>query len=232
LPRYKEIIQFLLKNNSLTERSILYYVVYSHPFVVERSELLQRYRDRLRSLVARLNQLDQPIRFGLLGDAELFQGDGWLEPEDGYTWVLAVLDDLVPDRIIKPKILNKQFFEEFISEGGIYPALYITRDEFERFETPPDSRIVIVIRDLRDTLVSYFFSLKHSHPIFDEWGAVIRHRLNELSLEDGLLHLIRFRVNHRLWRRDSKRFYRPGGHLGGMQQKYAGTSVSGVRQEE
>jgi len=328
LPRYQETIRFLLKNDALTERAILYYVVYSHPFVIEQSEQLRLHDTWLRSLLANTNMLNKPIRFGLYGDSRLFRESGWSNPEEGYSWIegeqatlrisigptaaeelilrarlftlikagvldfqtvgivvngspvgewrlttphyqdrevriprslyegasslritfitrdavspaslgdgsdtrrlgialtalrldepkkagegscslptlfhithqktgsqwiLAVLEELVPERIIKPQILNRQFFEEFISEGSVYPTLYITREDFERIETPANSRKLIVIRDLRDTLVSYYFSLKHSHRILDAWGAEIRRRLNELPVEDGLLHLI------------------------------------------
>ncbi len=325
--RYKEIIHFLVKNDALTERAILFYVVNSHPVVIEQGERLRLCDQRLRSSLAGGSKLNQPIRFGLYGDSKYFEENGWSKPEEGYTWtegdqaalripigptaaeelilrvrlftlvkpgildsrtvgivingvpagewrltasdyqdqkvriprkmfegtsclsivfitrdavspkslgvgndarrlgvaltalridepkaeadasspptlfhithqkagsqwILAVLRDLVPERIVEPRILNKQFFEEFISGGSLYPTLYLTRQEFELIEVPANSRKLIVIRDLRDTLVSYYFSLKHSHRILDEWGAEIRRRLNKLSLEDGLLHLI------------------------------------------
>lgn len=87
LPRYQETIRFLLKNDALTERAILYYVVYSHPFVIEQSDQLRLHDTWLRSLLANANMLNKPIRFGLYGDSKLFRESGWSNPEEGYSWI-------------------------------------------------------------------------------------------------------------------------------------------------
>ncbi len=326
--RSKEIINFLIKNDGLTERSLVLYVVNPHPIVVELNERLRIRDERIRLLLATRDKLNQVIRFGRDGDSGYFEEEGWSIPEDSHTWtegnkatlripigstkarelilrvrlftfikspvltcrtvqitvngtavdewrftvanhqdrhvripenlyhgasslsitfdikdavspasigegsdnrllgiavialrvdeprtaaadsaglptlfhithpkagsqwVLAVLEGLAPGRIIKPKILSKHLLEDFISKGSIYPTLYISRENFELFEIPSNSRKVIVIRDLRDTLVSLYFSLKHSHRLLDISGAEIRQRLNELSVEDGLLYLV------------------------------------------
>jgi lipopolysaccharide transport system ATP-binding protein len=50
----------------------------------------------------------------------------------------------------------------------------------------------IVIRDLRDTLVSLYFSLKVSHPLeADGRTASEREILQAVSVEEGMLHLLR-----------------------------------------
>ena len=275
-PRYREIIHYLIKNDALTERSMLYYVVYSHPFVAEQSEQLRLHDAWLRSLLAGGNKLNQAIRFGFYGDSKFYEESNWSRPEDGYTWtegnqatlripigptaaeelilrarlftfvkpgildrrtvgivvngtpvgewkfttrhyqdqkvriprtlyegtsalgitfitrdavspkslgegndtrrlgvaltalrideprsaeeessgpptlfhithqkagsqwILAVLEDLVPERIIKPQLFNRQFFEEFVSKGSVYPTLYITREDFGLIDVPPN----------------------------------------------------------------------------------------------
>jgi lipopolysaccharide transport system ATP-binding protein len=52
-----------------------------------------------------------------------------------------------------------------------------------------------VIRDLRDTLISYYFSMKISHGLND-FVECLRRKLAELSKEQGLLHLIRNEFRH------------------------------------
>jgi hypothetical protein len=46
------------------------------------------------------------------------------------------------------------------------------------------------VRDLRDTLVSLYFSLKHSHKLLTDVMRARRTALTELTREDGLLYLI------------------------------------------
>ena len=48
----------------------------------------------------------------------------------------------------------------------------------------------MVVRDLRDTLISLYFSLKHSHPLINEGISQARFSLNEISEEEGLLYLM------------------------------------------
>ena len=68
-------------------------------------------------------------------------------------------DCLRPDGAAR--VQNHQFLHKPMGAGRIYPTLYITREQFE--SVPPPLAGFVVIRDLRDTLVSLYFSLKHSH---------------------------------------------------------------------
>lgn len=71
----------------------------------------------------------------------------------------------------------------------VYPTVYVTKAEFDRVMEGIDSRRFVVIRDLRDTLVSYYFSVKMSHapnPAILSW----RPQLLSWSVEDGLIWLI------------------------------------------
>ena len=54
----------------------------------------------------------------------------------------------------------------------------------------------VVIRDLRDTLVSLYFSLTYSHPVLNQKISGHRAQLMELNLEEGLLYLMK----NLLWR--------------------------------
>jgi hypothetical protein len=73
--------------------------------------------------------------------------------------------------------------------SGIYSPLYMPRWVFDA--TPAAKlphRKFIVIRDLRDTLISWYFSLRYTHtpdPVVNEHRA----RLNGCSIPEGLLYL-------------------------------------------
>ena len=110
----------------------------------------------------------------------------------GSQWIYAILRNSVPrDRLVAPRFDASQFLREPVQPGCVYPTLYLTRREFEGVRLPPVWRRLVVIRDLRDTLVSAYFSIKISHPGF-QVDAVqrLRDRLQAMDLEEGLLHMI------------------------------------------
>jgi len=55
---------------------------------------------------------------------------------------------------------------------------------------PLDAKLFVVIRDLRDTLVSAYFSIKYSHPMVNDEIVALRRKLLELDQEAGFLHLL------------------------------------------
>ena len=74
--------------------------------------------------------------------------------------------------------------------GRVYPAMFITHDEFTARPEFADARRFVVIRDLRDTLTSHYFSLKGTHPL-DKMGRVktAREFLQSAEKDDGFLFL-------------------------------------------
>jgi len=112
-----------------------------------------------------------------------------------------------------------EFSNNSIVPGNIYSTVYCPFDEFERIvgnkllplrsfsDFPFMPRrvlknwlnfgffhkpvvIFVLIRDLRDTLVSLYFSLKYSHSIIYEDMATNRKQLAELEEEEGLLYIL------------------------------------------
>ncbi|NEP27563.1 sulfotransferase domain-containing protein [Moorena sp. SIO3I6] len=75
-----------------------------------------------------------------------------------------------------------------------YPNSYITNwYNFEKRQQP--YRKFIIIRDLRDTIVSGYFSFKISHALVTDNISKLRKTLNSLSQEEGLLYLMDEIVN-------------------------------------
>jgi lipopolysaccharide transport system ATP-binding protein len=108
----------------------------------------------------------------------------------GSQWILKILKQCAPERIVEPQVGEVQFLNWPIHSGRIYPTLYITKRQFDGVYLPTDWRRFVMIRDLRDTLISAYFSIKNSHPILDSLNTVWRQRLNSLTLEEGLIYLI------------------------------------------
>lgn len=117
-------------------------------------------------------------------------------------------------------VSNSQFHSMPLQVGAIYPSLYITKQElntvlgrnffylsephsyalkypkpfcqnwvnFQLYRKPVLT--VVVIRDLRDTLISLYFSLKVSHELTPRIGK-IRKILEKYNQEQGLLYLVK-----------------------------------------
>jgi lipopolysaccharide transport system ATP-binding protein len=68
--------------------------------------------------------------------------------------------------------------------------VFVTREQFDSVPVPANSRRFVVIRDLRDTLVSLYFSLRYTHPVIHDRIQNRRSALSDMSVEEGLLYLI------------------------------------------
>jgi hypothetical protein len=106
----------------------------------------------------------------------------------GSQWIQAILRGCVEDDLVRAKAGVRQFLEEPIQAGKVYSSVYVTHEQFESVAVPAGSRRFVVIRDLRDTLVSGYYSLKVSHGTFatDAVGE-LRRELQQKTLEEGLI---------------------------------------------
>jgi hypothetical protein len=108
----------------------------------------------------------------------------------GSEWLRAVLRNLAPDRFVQRRQMHAHLYEDPLQEAGLYSPVYLHRPEFLRLITVTHRRVV-VIRDLRDTLVSWYFSARYSHGINANPGlAAKRAQLEQLDQENGLLYML------------------------------------------
>jgi hypothetical protein len=137
----------------------------------------------------------------------------------GSQWVAEILKYSAPERFVKPREEVRHFLEKPVIPGMIYPTVYVTRPQFEgtllRGRTPRfyyttntlknffagivnryhfrvrrlPFRSFVIIRDLRDILVSDYFSLLVSHPVISRRIANYREQLSRMNQEDGFLFL-------------------------------------------
>ena len=106
--------------------------------------------------------------------------------------------------------LSKHVF----APGEIYAAMFMRADEFDSHPELADALRFVVVRDLRDTLVSLYFSVKVSHPL-DAEGKRQQERetLESLDEQEGLLHVMATQLPgvaalQRSWLGRNELFYR------------------------
>jgi lipopolysaccharide transport system ATP-binding protein len=108
----------------------------------------------------------------------------------GSQWILKILRECTPERIVEPKIFIGHFLSSPIEEGRVYPTLYVTKQQFDSVRLPSNWKRFVIIRDLRDTLISAYFSFKISHPILTSVNKTLHDTLNSLGTEEGMLYLM------------------------------------------
>ena len=112
----------------------------------------------------------------------------------GSQWVAEVLKWSAADRFVLPQEFSKHFTEGDLKQGFVYPTVYLDREEFyrvlEKNSHIENMKIFVVIRDLRDILISLYFSFKNSHP--RNFKAIQRfaHIVESKDLDDALIYLI------------------------------------------
>jgi len=119
-------------------------------------------------------------------DMKIFHITYW---KAGSQWVKMILKKAAPKRYVDSKIGIAHFLKDPIRKGYIYPTVYVTKEQFESVCLPKQWSRFIIIRDLRDTLVSGYFSMKISHPILTDYNKELRNKLNSMSFDDGMIYL-------------------------------------------
>lgn len=108
----------------------------------------------------------------------------------GSTWIDDTLRTLFGKRVAQRFGADLSRFA--YEPGRIYSAVFMTREEFLGYPGLAEVPRFIVIRDLRDTLVSRYFSMRNSH-VLDSAGSVaaVRKTLLELPEPEGLAHVLK-----------------------------------------
>ena len=111
--------------------------------------------------------------------------------KSGSQWIHRILLNCVPEsEIVRPEVDEVQFLQRSLETGKVYPTVYVTREQFYSVALPKTWKRFVIIRDLRDTLVSGFFSIKFSHPAIDLRLTKWREALHEMDETGGLIYLM------------------------------------------
>ena len=110
----------------------------------------------------------------------------------GSQWIYAILRELFRSRIVPPMAGNYQIHHWPIAAGKVYPTVYATKPELDQAAVPCNARKLVVLRDARDALISFYFSLKFSHAVALDRMAHDRDLVRSLDIEDGLMVAIEY----------------------------------------
>jgi len=110
-------------------------------------------------------------------------------PKAASQWVQSILQNLYQNNVVKNLPAAGSVRGGNVEAGKFYTSLYLTREEVQALGAG-QFRSFFVMRDLRDSLVSLYFSLSKTHAVTDEFVERGRGVLAGLSKEDGLQMLI------------------------------------------
>jgi len=147
----------------------------------------------------------------------------------GSQWISSVLKYAAPRRFIQPKGAPngpKGPLGGAFERGRIYAPVYAPYSRFKQI-VPDDAanRTFVVIRDPRDTLISWYFSLMYSHPELTDHICRERRELRAMSKSDGLAlmtckHLQEVMWIQREWLQAGARIFRYEDFVGNQQQTF------------
>lgn len=147
---------------------------------------------RFDSLIDRLTD----VRCRLLGTPKVPTLMHFTHPKAASTWINNILGLLFRDRCaprgrLVARATGGDFSKHVFESGWVYRAMLMSYEDFLSHDELRGIKRFVVIRDLRDTLVSLYFSLKVSH-VLEGQPSVQQERetLSKLETEEGFLHLI------------------------------------------
>lgn len=157
----------------------------------------------MKNLIKKIFEFKKSIIIGILKIRGIFYINVSSTPENlyiltmqksGSQWIKQVLND----RRIKKKTnlyLYPQHryewneFHEKFPRGVFVPGLYMSYDLYEEIKKPTNHKTLCIMRDPRDIVVSWYFSMLKTHGLM---GKVHKYRteLNNLDIDDGLHYCI------------------------------------------
>lgn len=133
----------------------------------------------------------------------------------GSTWIADILVTAFGERSFRRFGRRTEHYEW--APGRIYPAIFLPKDEFDGLEGVAGEPVFFVLRDLRDTMVSLYFSLRYTHAT-EGFPHIVKFREEVAEMDDaaGLLHTIRTR----------------SGEVRRIQESWLGSGAEVVRYED
>src|SRR5262245_5297709 len=131
-------------------------------------------------------------RLSIPSDTALFHITHW---RAGSQWMLAVLKDVFGREVVAEPEENVRHLLGDLGPAKVYPCAYVTKGEFDALSLPQDTRRAVLVRDLRDALVSTYFSSRNTHVLM---GPIEKRRwfLQRFNEEQGLLYMMDFALHH------------------------------------
>ena len=108
------------------------------------------------------------------------------------------LDNYDPAKNYLNKNISKEIETVDFPTRQIISPLYINYQKFLELKKPENYKAIFVMRDYRDVVISDYFSYRYSHSS-KKWKFIQdrREKLNQMSLDDGLMLLINDIKDHK-----------------------------------
>ena len=107
----------------------------------------------------------------------------------GSQWFFALLKAAFRSAVVEPEADVAHVTSRPPLPGRIYPCCYISQTRYAALKLPERARRIVIIRDLRDTLISGYFSMRDTHDPNDAISK-LRSHLKSVSTEEGLIYLM------------------------------------------
>ncbi len=117
-------------------------------------------------------------------------------PKAGSQWMRGILEELFGPAVEPPKYYVGHVWSQPVRPGRVYPCVYTGQPEFESIQLEGKKQAFVLIRDLRDSLISAYFSMRNTHEVKTPETAYVREMLTRLNCEQGLLYLMETRIGN------------------------------------
>ena len=110
----------------------------------------------------------------------------------GSTWIADILLTAFGERVHRR--FGRRTEHYAWAPGRIYPAIFLGKAEFDALEGTAGQPVFFVLRDIRDALVSLYFSMRYSHTA-EGFPHILafREEVQGMGDEEGVFHTIRTR---------------------------------------
>jgi lipopolysaccharide transport system ATP-binding protein len=110
----------------------------------------------------------------------------------GSTWIADILSTAFGERTFRRFGRRTEHYEW--ASGRVYPAIFLPREEFFSLAGTAEQPVFFVLRDIRDAMVSLYFSLRYTHTT-EGFPHIVKFREEVAGMSDGegLLHTLRTR---------------------------------------
>jgi hypothetical protein len=102
----------------------------------------------------------------------------------------AKMDFFSPEKDFITGTHARELLKKPFNPGTVISPFYVTYDQFRQLPRPADYRAIWVMRDIRDIIVSQYFSITYSHQLINDNHRKTREKLQKMPFEESFSYFI------------------------------------------